>query len=246
VTRGVSGYSKKIGPDASKLRNPRPAARILNPDTMIRLAIAATLGATMALAQLSPPKVILLVGPPGSGKTTQAKILSKKYGIPAFSMSDLLKAEMSSKKNPALAAAIASGDVLPDQQATDLIRLHMLKSDLRKGFILDGYPASAGQAKSLDEMLQDQQLPKAVVVVLDAPDDVIRKRMLARHRVDDKPENIDRRIQEFRHEAALLTGWAAKTHIVRVNADASIANVSQQILAGLEDAWSKHEFHPRP
>jgi adenylate kinase len=111
---------------------------------------------------------------------------------------------------------------------------------------LDGYPATAGQAKSLDQMLQDHNLGKAVVVVLDAPDEVIRKRMTGRGRAVDKPEIINRRIQEFRHEAELLSGWAAKTHVVRVNANASIAEVSRQIVAGLENTWSKQMSQERP
>jgi len=212
---------------------------------MIRSATAATFSAafamSIALAQSAPPKVILLVGPPGSGKSTQAAFLSKKYGITALSMPDLLKKTLG-KKDPvskALAASIASGEVLPDQEAAEVIRRRLLRADLPNGFILDGFPATAGQAKALDQILQDQQLPKAVVVVLDAPDDVIRKRMMARRRVDDKPENIDRRIREFREQASLLAGWASQTHVVRVNADAKIADVSQQIVTGLEDYWSK-------
>ncbi len=221
---------------------------------MIRSMTAATLNAaiamSLALAQSPPPKVILLVGPPGSGKTTQAKLLAKKYGIPAISMSDLLKQEMSSGKKDAvskgLAAAIASGEVLPDEAAADLVRHRLVRSDLRKGFVLDGFPSTAGQAKALDRMLQDQQLPKAIVVVLEVPDEVIRKRMIARGRADDKPENIDRRIREFRNEAALLAGWAGKTRVVRVNANARIADVSKQIVTGLEDAWSKQMSEQRP
>jgi adenylate kinase len=221
--------------------------------TMIRPVIAAAICASIAvstgLAQVAPPKIIILVGPPGSGKTTQAKLLAKKYDIPAFSMADLLKKEMARKKDAVskgLAAAIASGEVLPDDAATDLIRLRLLRTDLRKGFILDGYPATAGQAKSLDRMLQDQQLPRAVVVVLDAPDDVIRKRMIARGRADDKPEIIDRRIQEFRKEAALLAGWAGQTSVVRVNANTGIGDVTTQIVSGLEGTWSKQNSEQRP
>jgi adenylate kinase len=221
---------------------------------MARNITAATvLGVTVALsitwAQLAPPRVILVVGPPGSGKTTQAKFLSKKYGIPSFSMSDLLKASMAKSKDAiskGLATGIASGDILPDQAANDLVKVHLLRSEISKGFIIDGYPATAGQAKGLDQIIVDEQLPKPIVVVLEASDDVIRKRMLARHRVDDKPEIIDRRIKEFRDEAALLAGWWGHANYVRVDGNASIANVSSQIVAGIEEVMSKRTFKQRP
>jgi len=235
-----------------KVRN-RSYDRLHPHGDMIRSMLVAAIGAAISLsvapAQVKPAKLVLLVGPPGSGKSTQAKFLSKKYGIPAFSMADLLKREMAQKKDAvskALAASVASGDVLPDEAATDLIRLRLLRTDLSKGFILDGFPATAGQAKALDRMLQEQQLPKAVVVVLDAPDDVIRKRMLARRRADDKPEIIDRRIQEFRNQASLLAGWAGQTHVVRVDAKGSVGDVSKRIVAGLEDAWSQQRAGQRP
>src|SRR3954449_10793746 len=114
--------------------------------SIIAVTLGAVIATSIAWAQLTPPRVIILVGPPGSGKTTQASLLAKKYSIPAFSMADLLKKPMSAHKkdtlSKALAASIASGDVLPDDAASDLIRLHLLRVDLRKGFILDGFPST--------------------------------------------------------------------------------------------------------
>ena len=213
----------------------------MNRSVIAAIFCAATV-ANLASAQTASSRIILLVGAPGSGKTTQAKFLAKKYSLPAFSMADLLKKEISEKKDPAtkvLAASIASGSLLPDEAAVDLIRLRLFQTDLTKGFILDGFPSTAGQAKALDRMLEDKKLPKAVVVVLEVADDVVRKRMRSRGRADDKPEIIEARIREFRNEAALLAGWAGQTRVVRVNADAKIADVSAQIVAGLEEAWSK-------
>jgi adenylate kinase family enzyme len=70
--------------------------------------------------------------------------------------------------------------------------------------------------------------------------------MIARGRADDKPDIIDRRIREFRSEASLLAGWAGQTHVVRVDANAPITDVSKQIVSGLEDTWSKQIPEPRP
>src|SRR5436305_5846879 len=94
--------------------------------SMLGMALGAAISVCVAPAQVTPAKIILLVGPPGSGKTTQAKFLGKKYGIPAFSMADLLKREMGQKKDAVskvMAASVASADVLTDEAATDPIRL---------------------------------------------------------------------------------------------------------------------------
>jgi len=151
--------------------------------------------------------VVLLIGPPGAGKTTQARRISRKYHIPSISMSDLLKKESGwgkagSKK--VLKAQMESGELVSDETADLMVRKRLFLKDAGNGFILDGYPANAAQADKLGVVLNERNLPQPVVIYLETPDDVVRDRMKRRRRADDTPETIERRLQEYHRGAGFL------------------------------------------
>ena len=151
--------------------------------------------------------VVLMIGPPGAGKTTQAKRISRKFHIPSISMSDLLKKDAGwgkagSKK--VLKAQIESGELVNDETADLLVRKRLFLKDAEHGFILDGYPGNAAQADKLAVVLKERNLPEPVVIYLDTPDDVVRDRMKRRRRADDTPETIERRIAEYHQGASFL------------------------------------------
>jgi adenylate kinase len=157
-----------------------------------------------------PRKVILIVGPPGSGKTTQAKRLSKTYTIPSISMSDVLKRSAAYGKagggNKALRPQIESGELVEDSVANQMMRTRLLQKDANDGFILDGYPATAEQATYLEALIKERGLPMPVVIHLTVADSVAEKRMRERRRADDKPATIETRLGEYHHEADAVLG----------------------------------------
>ncbi len=152
-------------------------------------------------------KVILILGPPGSGKTVQARNLSRKLGVPAISMADLLKqnagwGRAGSQKQ--LKAQIESGELVNDEMASRIMADRLRRPDTERGFVLDGYPTTSKQAENLDGLLKERSLPAPTVVQLEVPDAVVLERMQVRGRADDQPEIMQRRLEEYHREATYV------------------------------------------
>ncbi len=204
----------------------------------IRIALAIAFAiAQSAVAQLQPARTIILIGPPGSGKTIQAEYLRKRYKIPAVSMSQLLQHEVHSNSamGVALAPSLSSGELLGDGPANDLMMARLLRPDAGRGFILDGYPATEGQARMLDQWLADHHLPKPIIVVLQVPDEVSRNRMIRRRRPDDQPDNIERRLRDYREIGRLVEQRYGTGRIVRVDGTGAPSQVALLIAKAIDD-----------
>jgi adenylate kinase len=203
--------------------------------------------AAVASAQLQPARIVILVGPPGSGKTVQAEYLRKRFQVPVISMAQILQSEVNKKSalGKALKVSLASGDLVGDETANELMKTRLLNTDTRRGFILDGYPASEGQARALDMFIADQSFAKPVIIVLDVPDEVVRERMLRRRRVDDTPTNIDRRLAEYRRIGRLVEGWYGAERTIRVDGTGAASAIAQQIANGIETLRSRPALKER-
>jgi adenylate kinase len=201
-----------------------------------------------AAAQLQPPRVIILIGQPGSGKTVQANYLRKQHKIPAISMAQVLRQEMNRKSRlgKALAASLESGELVADGPANEIMQARLLRPDAARGFILDGYPATEGQAKALDEFLSGHQLPKPTIVVLDVPEDVSRDRMRRRRRADDKPGNIERRLRDYREVGRVVEHWYGSERVVRIEGTGTPAEVALRISTGIEEVQARDRLKERP
>jgi adenylate kinase len=204
------------------------------------LLIVPLLSLLAAAADNASRKVILIVGPPGGGKTTQAKKLSQKYGIPSISMPDLLKENAGWGKAGAgrkgVKAAIESGELANDEVADQLMRDRLLRNDAQKGFILDGYPSTSKQADNLEALLKERGLPSPLVVHLEVPDEVAIKRMKSRHRADDDPKTMQRRLAEYHRESAPILERYKGDRIVTVNGAQSEKEVWRAIETGLTES----------
>jgi len=185
-----------------------------------------------------PPEsklVVVLIGPPGSGKSTQARFLKSRYGIPAVDFADLLKKIVGKKTSEgrALAAAVASGDLVNDQAVNDMIVDRIAKKDCARGFVLDGYPRSASQAQFIEQHLKDLGFPAPKVVSLEVTDADALKRMSGRGRADDKPEYMTRRLDDYRKEVGAIVEYYSSRGLIRIDGSKPALDVSQQIEAAL-------------
>ncbi|CAL9299453.1 adenylate kinase [Streptomyces sp. SudanB182_2057] len=125
---------------------------------------------------------IVLVGPPGAGKGTQAVRLAEKLGIPHISTGDLFRANISRQTELGKLAKsyMDAGNLVPDEVTIAMAKDRMEQPDAEKGFLLDGFPRNVSQAKALDQLLQDEHMTLDAVLDLEVPEDEVVKRIAGR------------------------------------------------------------------
>lgn len=173
---------------------------------------------------------VVFLGPPGSGKGTQAEILARRLSVPAISTGDLLRGavEEGSPLGRRVAEIMARGALVDDGTMADVVRERLRRPDAAAGFILDGYPRTVTQAETLDGIVRDEQGGElAAVVLFEVPEQELVRRALARQRADDREEVIRRRLAVYRQQTAPLVHHFRQRGLLRqVNGDRAIGEVA--------------------
>lgn len=183
------------------------------------------------------------MGPPGAGKGTQAKGVAARYGIPAISTGDIFRAI--SKADPAQASELAlqvkqimdEGGYVSDEITNKIVAERLAESDAKDGFLLDGYPRTAGQVDALDQMLGDNKLDAVISLQADSDELVARllKRAEIEGRSDDNEETIRKRQQVYVEQTADLLGlYADRGLLVEVDGLGEVDEVGQRIATALD------------
>lgn len=184
---------------------------------------------------------ILLIGPPGAGKGTQAALLAKHFGIPAISTGDIFRENVRNETPLGLEAKafMDRGEYVPDSLTNALVRDRLNQPDAVDGFLLDGYPRTIDQVAELDDILDESDKKLDVVVQLTADSDELLRRLSGRAeeqgRSDDTPEVIKRRLSVYEEQTApLIDVYAARSLVAKVNGLGDIADVTTRIIEVLD------------
>lgn len=184
---------------------------------------------------------LLLIGPPGAGKGTQASKLSEVYGIPAISTGDIFRANVKNQTPLGLKAKsyMDSGAYVPDDLTNALVRDRLSQSDCEAGFLLDGYPRTADQVSELDDILRETEGKLDAVIQLTADtDEVVRrlaKRAIEQGRSDDTEEVLRHRLSVYEEQTSpLISLYASRGLLIKVDGLGEISEVTDRIVEALD------------
>ncbi|MRH92843.1 adenylate kinase [Nocardia sp. SYP-A9097] len=177
---------------------------------------------------------VVLLGPPGAGKGTQAVLLSEKLGVPHISTGDLFRANISQQTALGLEAKtfMDAGDLVPSTVTNRMVEARIAEPDATNGFVLDGYPRTVDQADALEKMLKESGHELDAVLCFVVAEDVVVERMLARGRGDDTEETIRNRMRVYREETEPLLDHYDGL-VVSVEGIGEIEGVNARALAAL-------------
>ena len=180
---------------------------------------------------------LLIMGPPGSGKGTQAVRIADKMAIPAISTGDIFRYNVKELTELGKEAKgyIDAGDFVPDDVTNRMVADRLNHKDVANGFLLDGYPRTQGQVEALNKIMDDKGESLTAVLVLEVPDEEIIERLLARAetegRSDDTAEVIQHRLDLYHQETAdLIEGYVEQGIVGRVDGTGAIDDITERLL----------------
>ena len=184
---------------------------------------------------------LLVLGPQGAGKGTQAKRISAEYGIPHVSTGDMFRAAIAAgtELGKRIEPLYNAGALIPDEVTIAMIQDRLGEPDAAEGFVLDGFPRNLAQADALDEMLSGIGRDLDGILYFDVPDDVGIARALDRAKIecrtDDTPEAIGRRLEIYHRETEpVIEHYRATGKLVPIHAARSIEAVGAEISDSLK------------
>jgi adenylate kinase len=186
---------------------------------------------------------VVLLGPPGAGKGTQAQVIAGRFGIPAISTGDIFRANVSGQTELGQQAKIYmdAGDLVPDEITVGMVKDRLAEPDAKAGFLLDGFPRTIGQAEQLRDSLADLGHRLDCVLELVVDEEELVRRLSGRRvvidgkpvqRDDDKPETIRHRLEVYREQTAPVAGFYESAGLLsRIDAIGEVEEVTDRALA---------------
>ena len=185
---------------------------------------------------------LIIMGPPGAGKGTQAKFVAEHFKIPAISTGDIFRANVTRGTELGLKAKefMDAGDYVPDEVTNQMVRNRIDEPDAESGFLLDGYPRTLSQVEELDGMIKFTGHELDAVLVLTVDQDEIVQRLLQRAELEgraDDTEEVIRRRQELYTEQTepLIEVYRGRGILIELDGMGEVDEVTQRIFASLED-----------
>lgn len=175
---------------------------------------------------------LILLGPPGAGKGTQAVSLSKRLDIPHISTGDILRQAITGQTSLGLQSKdyLKAGELVPDVLIMALMRERFSQPDVSNGWILDGFPRTLRQAKALDELLSILHHPYPKVVYFDAQSGILIDRLIKTGRQDDTVESIRRRLEIYKKETTLLIEhYQKRLCLTTINANRTVEEIAHEL-----------------
>ena len=201
---------------------------------------------------------VVLLGPPGAGKGTQAQIVAGQLGVPAISTGDIFRANVTGQTKLGLRAKryIDAGDLVPDEITVAMVKDRLAETDAKGGFLLDGFPRTIAQAEQLRESLRELGHALDCVLELVVDEDELVRRLSGRRmlvdgqwvqRSDDEPETVRYRLQVYREQTAPLSGWYESEGLLsRIDAIGAVEEVTQWAMDALEACGGTRSDGPTP